>query len=648
MPQAPIEQRQFKGLLLGLDRKRVEEPYCVDGANFFVDLDGPISGFGKQYVVHDDVAEPRAMQTLFTADETDVYYMLGNSISRYNATSRQMYPVYRHATRTLWWPWTRAYVGPVLYFCNKEIGIVTYHTVTGVWALLSGAYVPPDPIAVCSSGGRLVILSELYLTWSKIDDGSNTGLQPSTATGAGFQILAAFLGANCRPVMILPYQDGVISYASTGIMRSELRESVNPFRHTSISAQHRILNPWCVVRVTELGGGGQSLIASIDETHVFLTARGLYQTDGRSLPALIDPIISEALHRDILPAIDTSTRSMMTTRLSYSFQTGWIMLSLSEDSTQAVYTRALCYYIPTKELGWFSQVHSGFGEIIVDNVIKPGLFDNAGDIWYFAFSDADGAFPVVNDFQINFKLPQDIPAEWHGLSVLSYFPDQISMPAVVRPEFNTADVYDTLYVIETADEPPTMPVMIGDETALDLGGSVTAVHDGFSFEGRFVRIGIQHMDPLAASLNAYVTIGPIRYPQQNKIDFLTQMQELIIGMLDAGAADQIDDWLANYSSDIVEDWLALSGTDDWGTSSGSQTTYQVAVSGTIDGYKVWESNGFAQYEVPTEILHEGRVKHFGCSVTGQYLYITITADDVGEMFHVRHMKQNVLNAGQVF
>ena len=42
--------QNFKGLLPPLDRRRVNEPYCVEGMNFVMSVDGPYSGLGRTFI----------------------------------------------------------------------------------------------------------------------------------------------------------------------------------------------------------------------------------------------------------------------------------------------------------------------------------------------------------------------------------------------------------------------------------------------------------------------------------------------------------------------------------------------------------------------------------------------------------------------
>ena len=177
------EHKVFKGLLPGLDRKRIDVPYTVDGRNFLVDIKGPVSGLGTTWHLHTEIANPRGVQTLETSDLLDTYIFTQDSINLVDADSRVVYPVFSHSIRILHWPWSRALVGSILYFANKEIGLVAYDIVAGTWKIITGNNIPTTVYACCESYGRLILLGQSAIHWSTIEDGSNAGFLPSTSTG---------------------------------------------------------------------------------------------------------------------------------------------------------------------------------------------------------------------------------------------------------------------------------------------------------------------------------------------------------------------------------------------------------------------------------------------------------------------------------
>jgi hypothetical protein len=644
MPVVPREHRIFRGLQLGIDRKRVNEPYCASGKNFYVNVDGPISGFGKQWRMYKELLESRGAQSLRNAAEDDMYWFSANSINDWDPLARQMVVVYRHVTRSAWWPWTRAYVGSSLYLCNKEVGIVAHNETTGVWGLLTGGNVPPDPIAVCESGGRLFILAEDRVAWSTIDDGSDAGLLPSTSTGAGFQLLS-ILSSNPRPVMCLPYSDGVLSYCRVGILRSELRENTpNPFRHRPLSRSHRILNPWCVVGVGEER-------ENTPDSHIFMTERGLYKTDGRERPIIWDPVASEFFHQNVFPTIDTNLRTNMTIRLGFNFETGWLAVSVSEDSTNASYTKAYVQYMPTNEWGVYNKHHRGFGEVKVGNRFFYGVVDVQGTIWNFGTYDADRRYPIdgTNLWAFDFRKPADIPAQYAGLGAVSIMPTQVVV-GTQNPQFVTVPgVYNSCIFLDVRDSPLDMPDLSGNE--LPVGSDPTVFPAGFGMQNRLIKLATGALPYTSIALGAEVLIGPIRFKpdEETAVDMLTQLQEAVIGMLDTGLDDTFEDYIDDYAEITVEDdWLTLAGDEDWGESAGDLTEYSVQFEGTIDGYAIWTANNISQLVIPAIAEQIGRTRHMVGTVNGHYLFIRITANNLGESFHLKHLRTSLTSAGQLF
>lgn len=652
MPSVPFEYNRFVGLQHGIDRKRAREPYCADGRNFFVDIDGPVSGFGKQWLWHQELNESRGAQTLRNAAEDDAYVFTADAICVWDADTHQMIPVYRHATRSEWWPWTRAYVGTSLYLCNKEIGVIVYNTLTGQWSLLAGANVPANPIAVCESGGRLMVLAELVLAWSAIDDGSNAGLATSVDTGAGFQVLSSFLSAQPQPMMILPYSDGVLTYTQAGIMRSELREnSVNPFRHTTLSRTHRLLNPWAIALVGETmkDAGASPLFGSTGfDSHIFVTARGIFKTDGRDRPDIWDSLFSEYLHRVVLPNIDTHRRTQMTVRLDYDFVKGWLSVSLAEDSTNAVFTRTHIQYVPTKDWGVYNQAHTGFIEPYIGGAYNYGIVKVDGTAYWFGFYDSDRDFPVESLTRSRFTLPAEIPAQFGGIGATSIFSSMMIVTDEIHEGMIAPGMYDTDYQLAERFSPAAMEETDADETPTEAATYIFRA--GMATQAALRRIAVAPIPYEVSPLNAELLIGPFRFPaeEERSLDMLTELQEAVIGMLDTGIADTYEDYIEDYLDRTVEvDWDLLDEEEDWGESVGDLTEYSVQFEGTIDGYAIWTINDFAQLTIPALISQLGRTRHLAGTVVGHYAFIRITAYNLGESFHLKHLRTSFTTAGHL-
>jgi len=642
MVSQAAEIRQFKGLIPIVDRKRAAEPYVVDGKNFFVDLNGPVSGLGRTWLFDGLVREPRGWQVLRDGPAIDTFHFTGDSIQRYDVTTRTLYPVYTHTLRTEFWPWTRAVVGSVAYYCNREIGVIKHDYVLGEWEDITGnANMPTTPTAICESAGRLIILGEVAVAWSTIDDGED--LVPSTATGTGFQLLS-LLSSNARPMMVLPYSNGFMTYTQAGIMRSEEVDAANPFRHRPFSRDHQILNPWAVQRI---GGTDR-------EQHILLTERGFFSTFGDTVPEIWAPLMGEFFHRNLIPNIDTELRTNMTFRIEADFKTGWVLVSVSDDSRSSFYSRAFVYYIPSEEWGVYSRVHHGFGEIGINAGPMAGfhysVMDVEGSSWCFTFSDSDEGYPETGNYQIDFSLPFDMPPR-NFAGIASSEPT--IMPSAMTMTFDDISMVDEagVYNLESEQVRKFSPVVMPDESADETPteDTVNVMRCAIGSQAALRQVAVAPVASTSAPLLAEITVGPFRLPQETSIDHIAQLTETVVGMLDSGVADEFEDYLEDFLDDsVIEDWLTATGSEDWGQVAGDQTEYTSTWFGTLDGYTTWAANDLTQEVLPLTVSQTGRIRHLAGSCSGSYVLLKFSANNIGESFHLRTLKYNMIDAGQLF
>lgn len=640
MAQFNREQASFKGLQLSVDRKRFPDLYCVDGQNFFVDIDGPVSGFGRQWRINRLIEEVRGVQSLKNITEDDVYYTLGDCIAQWNETSRTLLPVYRHAARTTFWPWTRAVVGDVLYLCNKDIGIVYFDSVTGIFKQLVSAHLPDTPLAICAVGGRLYIIGEDYAVWSAIDDGSDTGLAPSTSTGAGFQSLS-ILSARCRPVMCLPYADGVLVYSSVGIMKSELRENTpNPFRHRILSRAHRVLNPWAVVSLVD-----DSRAAS--EAHVFMTPKGLFQTTGRELPVPWQQVASEYFFRTLFPTLDIATRESMTVRLDNNPLSGWLSVAICQEGAEGTYTKTFVHYPTTDDWGVLNRTHTGFVEFVLDEEFKYGTVDTFGSIATFEASDTERVWPVETDFQFEISFPYDMPAQYAGLGAVSIMPTCFVATAQDMEFVTSAGVWDTAYEVDIFYSAELVSASDAEDSTRNT--SPTIFSAAFDSRTAIIRMGVTQINWADESLDAFVTLGPIRLPENPQVatDLLTQSQYMQIDMVAGNINDTAEDYM-EFQSNLIVDWSTETGTEDWGQTASAGSDYHPEFIGTLDGYATWMVGDIDQFIEPELIIDADATRQYAGVVSGMYLYLKINADEIGESFHLKHLRYTITSAGRLF
>lgn len=638
MPAEPQEFTQFKGLLPGLDRKRIKEPYVVEGENFLVDIDGPVSIFGKEWLIHNSIEESRGIQSLRAVDEGQDLYFIGDSINIFDEDSHQLTPVYLHTNRQEFWPWTRALVNAKLYLVNKEVGLVEHCPTQGTWKIISGSNIPTTIYACCEYGGRLLLLSDVGIHWSAIDDATNEGFAASTSSGAGAQLLS-LLSSATQPLMLLPYADGVLVYTTAGILRGERTNAANPFRWTILSRDHLPINPWCVIRVGEKNR----------EQHVMLTKRGFFSTFGDAKPEAWEPLMGEYFHRNLLPIIKTNYADM-TLRLQHNFDTGWVVVSVAEDSRKAIYNKAFVYYIPSEQWGVYTRAHKGFIEVFLSSGAFVGFFygivDVEGTVYRFNYADADLDFPSVQLWQVEYRKVFDMLARYSGLSTVAVMPTMMQFHTDDITYVDDAGAYDIRYELYEAVSPISMTTI--DDTP-DASGSPYLMPTAMSMQNGLLRIATAKIAGENSPLRARIKVGPFKLTQETQIDIVSQIHEAVIGMLQEGLNDTIVDYIADFIDvDVIEDWNDDAPDEDWGITAGDNTAYELSFVGTLDGYQTWLENNVEQLIVPATISQRGRNRYVAGTCSGIYLYLEITALNVGETFHLKHLRLNLTNAGQLY
>lgn len=643
------ETVRIRGLVPNIDRRRMKEPFVVAGANFIVDVDGPVSALGTHWLFNEQIAEPRGFQTFPSFHQTATLLCLGNCIAEYDAETRQLYILYRHTLRTKFWPWSYGFVGNVIYLANYEVGLLAYDFQAGTFKQVTGANIPSTVYACCESAGRLVVIGPDNAHWSAIDDGSNDGFAPSTSTGAGFQTLSR-IASKPDPYMVLPYAAGFLTYTRRGIMRSEFTNTANPFRHDVLSRDHIVVNPWCVIRVGETDY----------EHHIMLTRRGLFQTRGDTKPEAWQPLWGEYFHRNVLPQLTlicgcATANDNFPVRLDHDFDTGWVVVSVAEDDRNAVFNRAYIHYLPSEEWGEFTGLHTGFGKLYVDfgpsAGPKYGVCDNVGSFHLFDYGDSNRVYPENDvEFFLDLKENYDVPAQYDDINNTIIFQTLLQFYTEDISGASKAGTYDLQYQLLRAVSPAVEPTYTESEEAASESGGVYNFRTGFPFMTALRRITTGPILNAVRALNSHITVGPYMVTTERSVDIISQWHDGIIGMLDTGIGDTFEDYIADYGvDDLIFDWNTDAfDNEDWGESQGSLTEYSVEIFGSIDGYSVWNVNGQEQKIVPDLVAQSGRARYLSGLVSGKYIYTRITAEELGEIFHLKVLEHNLLNAGQLY
>ena len=613
MSDAMFSDPQIKGLRPAQGRRQVGERFVMDGRNFMLDVEGPHSEFGTDLMFHEIMYSPEGAQTLEVNDQT--FIVNDEGFFAYNTTANVLYPVYVFATMpTGDFPWSMALVGSKYYFSRKGVAaIIEYDPVTSTWTSFT-LNVPTNPHGVCEAGGRLTITGESYNSWSAIDDGQN--LATSTTTGAGSQLLA-LVGAG-TVYGVFPTADGCITYTSSGLMKTEVINSVNPFRH------YRLVKD--IVPINQFN------IVEIENEHIFLAESGFFKTAGKK-PQPWQPLMGEYFHKTVFKDHDFSNITHI--RMWYNYHRQWMFVSIVDGSgNDYLYDYAYGLYLPRgDEWGMFNRQHYSIGEYWLDGVefesYNAGYISATGHV--HKFTDTAGVeIPVDGSHWLNHG-PYEIPAYHDGtnyrfVTTGQFYPERylINLP--------TQGVY-TLQVVETALSPdpvsaPASAVAVGtvgeDWLAMSSAGdedwlALTAADDEdwllgddglFSTSGEFGAAFTQYtptiVPPVYNPLDSAITVGLYRLTDQLVPDRYSFVTNILVG--------------------------SKTGDD-----------YNISITGTLDGTTALAG----QVETPLLVKSVNEMDFYSCYNNGVYHYIDIDATTDSQSFHLKLLETDGILGGRI-
>lgn len=626
--------RQFKGLLPALDRRQPTDKFVLDGRNFLVDAEGPYSAFGSEHITHEVLRNPEDAATFRIGAE--IVLFTAAAVLKFDTVSELYYPVFIFPPNTTNFPWTHALVGGVHYFTKQNSNVFSYNPLTDAWATIT-ANVINTPYAVTKSGGRLVIMGIDDVQWSAIDNG--TDLATDIEKGVGIQSLAIVGGGT--PIAILPTFDGFITYTSTGLMKSELVDSLNPFRHFPLTGDQGII-PLSQYAVLEVA----------NNEHVMLSKTGFYITVGK-VPEPFQPLMSEYFRRKVLPQFDLTNETLI--KLTFNFDRQWFIVSLAENEVAFNYTIAYVLYIPRDEWGLFNQSHVGFGELSISEGPLKGF--------NFGHFDADGLVHKFIDFpyieaHINATDPTKLLGNFHFYHTDFTPPVRIEDGIYICTTVGQLETFDeTFFTTFGTDlfeytETNSYPSPATADSIYQASTSTSFIFD-LSAQSSLIQMGWKQYTPIFGSIDSFIEVGLYRVrTEEDKPGEFTLVTDVAIGMLDTPSGQQFVDWLT-FLPDIEEDWLTDNLEDeDWGAGVFSGTVYISKIMGSLDGYNQFQDQ-LAILEERTDIVDAdvdettGRVRYFTCYNNGVWHILRIEALDIDQSFHLKTTEIAPIPAGLV-
>jgi hypothetical protein len=279
MPSAKFTANDILGLTPGIDLRNSEKIFALGGKNFAFTSLGPKSMFGNRFLTSTALESPEHIQgariRLRSGDR--VFIFPGDAILEWDEENQVWITHYATpSTNVSPYRWTYGYLNGKIYFCHPVTGILVLDIETNIVTAHDGPGVPTTPLAIVVSNGRLVALDDTFLFWSWQSDGMN--FTPALGE-AGFQKVNDRVAG--FPIMVNTYGQGVITWTTGGMMRSEFTGDQEVFRHRNLNTEFRPINSFCTLQMD-------------DNTCVILDERGLFKSSGDA-PSPLAPMFNEFL-----------------------------------------------------------------------------------------------------------------------------------------------------------------------------------------------------------------------------------------------------------------------------------------------------------------------------------------------------------------
>ena len=624
----------IEGALPALDRKKIGKPFVVDGRNYIHDFEGPKSAFGctKIYASFN----PNLLMQNFNVGAETFYFARDINetylqISTVDWASRQIQAVIRltpaDSTRPkLNQPWSHAYVGTYHYFANRTWGILQYDAINKNWQDVTTTIGIDDIFFICESGGRLCCLADGIVSWSAIDDGMDN--TPSTATGAGFQALS-LVGSIEQDSDYLGMQStskGFLSFTTKGVLRSELIDSENPFRHIPGRVRQIPLNPWCIARLD-------------DATIITLTKFGLFRTvDGNSFEEF-QPIHNEYLRFTEIPALLSEQNGYLS--LYYSTASHNLFISMAKADTFSLYSEAWVLNIKRETWGRFNRVHRALVDLNINDTTIT--FEDA-------FIDIDGRLSFLDESAGVFCLASTNLLGTYISTIRTHEPVQTDSvylmstvgklsPVSLQPFVDITAFVEIAGVTDLYANNPVLPDTVIVEGAVYVMPSRVTVDNKLAVLGNIVQ------DLVADPIDSFIEVGLFRVTDEEASDQVSLFTNVAISTLDVGDSEgaEVVDWLNDFDVDVEEDWLTASGDEDWGINIVTGANYTQKIRGTLDGYETFQDQ-FADLE---EVFVEGKTKFCSCTSLGLFQTVQLVAQENNQFFHLKTLELTGILAGRI-
>lgn len=371
MASAKFKAGDILGLTPGIDLRNSDKIFVVGGKNFAFTSLGPKSVFGNRFLTPTPLASPEHMQgvriRLRSGDR--VFIFTGTKILEWDEENSVWIDRYTTPPTNLSpYRWTAGYLNGYIYLCHPVTGILVMNIETSVIVEHDGPGVPDTPLAIVVSNGRLCVLDDTYFSWSWQSDGLN--FAPALGEAGQQKVNDRVSGF---PIMLHTYGQGVCTWTTGGMMRSEFTGDQEVWRHRNLNTEFRPINSFCTLQTD-------------DNTCVILDERGLFESNGNQ-PTAMAPMFNEFLI-EYIRQNDLSIGQNI--RLEWDDLRRFLYVSVSVTPEFPKYERAYVLYPTLDKWGVVNEEHHGIIPIRIDWNQRAGM--------YFGFADPDGRIHFWDDF----------------------------------------------------------------------------------------------------------------------------------------------------------------------------------------------------------------------------------------------------------
>lgn len=579
-----VQLRDIKGLTPAIDARKSDEPRLITGDNIRFTADGIVSDYGNEYVIESAFTAPSYAQgtRIETRDGTRCFTFIDNVIFEYDETVGDFIPIYVAEGDTMAaGRWTIGYLNRFIFFCHKSVGVIWLSTQTGEVGRLNVAGLPDVALAICVDNGRLVVIDNDAMYWSAQENGFDF----SPALGeAGFQNIGARVSG--RPLLCVSFARGVLTLTTGGLMRSEFTGDTQVYRHRAITTTYAPVNSLCVFKTVE------------DEV-VFLDKRGFFSSSGEQ-PVPYSPLWNEFLIEELDLFRLTEKENL---RVEWDETNRLLYLSVSESDVAPLYDYAYVLYAPIDKWSKFSESHYGVLPFSVSDSERRGE--------YYGFIDSDG-YPRWWGGQSHRQLPETVTES-------RYIQRYVDYPVTQQREQLSRVMPCTIHV------------------------SADSEKDIATVTGYYEWDGLNVSDPIIQGLGAVARVGLLRFGPGEYVDETSEIQQITIGsILSSDGLTPAVDYNTIPDGTSNEDYLAVTGAEDFGFGSYSYVNFDLKVIACIDGRSEFNS------EIPTLYDFYTAQRYYALSLVGVYFIIEFSASTAGDAFAIKTVEfSNIIDAGRV-